>query len=54
MSQLSEIALTRIDGSADRLGAHAGKVLLIVNVASQCGLTPQYSGLQALYDKYGD
>ncbi|RVQ67567.1 glutathione peroxidase [Croceicoccus ponticola] len=51
---LSNIALTRGDGSADSIEAHLGKVLLIVNVASQCGLTPQYSGLQALYDKYAD
>ncbi|AKM08777.1 glutathione peroxidase [Croceicoccus naphthovorans] len=51
---ISDIALTRGDGSADSFAAHKGKVLLIVNVASQCGLTPQYSGLQALYDKYKD
>jgi len=51
---LPDIALTRNDGSADSLAAHKGKVLLIVNVASQCGLTPQYAGLQALQEKYGD
>ena len=55
MSQpLSDIALTRNDGSADSLGAHRGKVLLVVNTASQCGLTPQYAGLQALHTQYGE
>ena len=54
MSDLATIPLTRIDGKADSLAEHAGKVLLLVNVASQCGLTPQYEGLEALYKTYQD
>jgi glutathione peroxidase len=55
MSQsLASIPLTRIDGAADTLEAHAGKVLLVVNVASKCGLTPQYEGLEKLYGKLKD
>lgn len=55
MSQpLPDIALTRNDGSTDSLAAHRGNVLLVVNTASQCGLTPQYSGLEALQKAYGD
>jgi len=51
-TSLHDIPLTRIDGSPDTLGAHAGKALLIVNVASKCGLTPQYEGLESLYREY--
>jgi glutathione peroxidase len=54
MTDLATIPLTRIDGSADTLGDHAGKVLLLVNVASKCGLTPQYEGLEKLYEGYKD
>lgn len=54
MSKLQEIPLTRIDGTPDSLANHSGKVLLIVNVASKCGLTPQYAGLEALYESKRD
>lgn len=52
MTDIAAIPLTRIDGSADTLANHDGNVLLVVNVASQCGLTPQYEGLEKLYEDY--
>ena len=47
--KLLDIPLTRMDGTTTSLGDYAGKVVLLVNVASKCGFTPQYEGLEALY-----
>jgi len=49
-----DIDVVTIDGKAQKMGAYRGKTLLIVNVASECGFTPQYAGLQTLYDKFRD
>jgi len=46
------IEVTTIDGKSLKMGVYRGKPLLIVNVASQCGFTPQYEGLQAIYERW--
>jgi glutathione peroxidase len=51
---LYDIQVKSIDGAAHRIGDFAGKAMLIVNVASKCGFTPQYKGLEALYRKFKD
>ena len=51
---IHDIEVERIDGSKTKLSAYAGKTLLIVNVASECGYTPQYKGLNELYQKHKD
>ncbi|MDX3189247.1 glutathione peroxidase [Streptomyces sp. MN03-5084-2B] len=50
---IHEIPLKTLDGQDSSLGEFAGKALLVVNVASKCGLTPQYSGLERLQERFG-
>ncbi len=54
MATIYDFTLPSIDGSPKSLGDYRGKVLLLVNVASRCGLTPQYTALEALHQEYKD
>ena len=49
-----DFTLNSIDGQATPISSYKGKVVLLVNVASRCGFTPQYSALEAVYEKYKD
>ena len=52
MASIYDFSAKDIDGNEQSLGAYRGKTMLIVNVASKCGFTPQYTGLEALYEKF--
>ncbi|KKC37942.1 glutathione peroxidase [Devosia epidermidihirudinis] len=54
MTTLSDFTLPLLDGTPQSLAAYEGKLVLIVNTASKCGLTPQYEGLEALWRTYRD
>ena len=49
-----DLELPRLNGKPESLSAYKGKVVLAVNVASKCGFTPQYAGLEAIYERYSD
>jgi glutathione peroxidase len=54
MTTAYDFTAETIEGERQDLASYRGKAILIVNVASQCGFTPQYEGLQALYDRYAE
>ncbi|XVV02901.1 glutathione peroxidase [Actinosynnema sp. CA-248983] len=51
---IHDIAVNTLDGTPSSLGSLRGKALLVVNVASKCGLTPQYTGLERLQQRFGE
>jgi glutathione peroxidase len=54
MPTLSDFTATTLEGQEQPLSAYAGRVALVVNTASECGFTPQFEGLELLFDKYSD
>jgi len=54
MTSVYDFSARTIDGDEQKLSAYKGKTMLVVNVASKCGFTPQYTGLEAMYEKFKD
>ena len=54
MPTLADFKANRLDGTPEDLSAYQGKVVLVVNTASECGFTPQFEGLEKLYEQYAD